>query len=137
VLGEPADVVAADHQDAPGCDTVRQEAEHGVEESVSLDLLRSRRPQLFELIAHEQHRLGRGLLSGKPREASTALPPGVSTICVHPRLPDSAPADSAGSSPARTTDDLPAPLDPVTTSNGLSTRDATSLATSPSRPWKT
>ena len=50
--------------------------------------------------------------------------------------PGSTPPASAGSSPARTADDLPLPDGPITASNGEPTSRATSSATNRSRPKK-
>ena len=58
------------------------------------------------------------------------------STCVHSSLPGSTPPASAGSRPARTTDDLPLPDGPTTPSSGAPTSRATSSATSRSRPKK-
>ena len=58
------------------------------------------------------------------------------TCCGHDWLPGSTPLASAGSRPARTTDDLPLPDGPTTPSSGAPTSRATSSATSRSRPKK-
>ena len=62
--------------------------------------------------------------------------PGRISACVQSSLPGRTPPARAGSSPARSTDDLPLPDGPTTASNGAPTRRATSSATSRSRPKK-
>ena len=69
--------------------------------------------------------------SGPERSASasTARGPEVTTRWGHRSAPGIAPRPRAGSRPARTSDDFPAPLEPETTTRVLST----SLATDPAR----
>ena len=70
------------------------------------------------------------------RSSASGCSPGRITTCLHSSLPGKTPPASAGSRPARTTEDLPLPDGPTTPSSDVPTSRATSSATSRSRPKK-
>ena len=136
VLGEPADMVTADRDDAPHDDPVVQQALHRVEESGPLPGWTPGAHSSSNWSQTSTTGAAGGSSPARLVSASTGWLPGVTTTAVHASLPGSAPCASAGSKPARTSEDLPAPLEPDTATSGTSTSRATSRVTMRSRPWK-
>ena len=98
---------------------------------------RLRRPELLELVAHQHHRGVGGSLAGQRRQRVDGSGTGHDArAAATARCRAPPPPRSAGTSPARTTDDFPAPLDPDTTISRWSTRAVTRVPTSRSRPRK-
>lgn len=124
---EPEEV-GAQHEDDP--DAAVAGREHRVRDR--RELRTGLEQRLLELV-HDEH--GR-----TPRQRAAqrlqASRPGVTTATPQAAEPGSPPRASAGTRPARTSEDLPAPEAPATTSNDPSTSRASSSSTSRSRPTK-
>ena len=133
VLGQPTDVVAADDQHAAGDDVVRTAARARCRGTPPAPRPGCPADQSCSSWSQTStHRCRRRVLAGQRRQGVDGLAPGHD----HERLPRrrcpaARPIASAGSRPARTTDDLPAPLDPDTTSSRWSTRAVTRVRDQP------
>ena len=102
----------------------------------ALVLVAAGRERLLELVDGEHEAAAADAVDRLVAAAAADARRAGCTRCGQRSLPGSTPLASAGSRPARTTEDLPLPDGPTTPSSGAPTSRATSSATSRSRPKK-
>ena len=108
----------------------------GVDERMALVLVATGGEDLLELVDDEHRVLPRAELGLRVAQRAQRMLARANRTCGHSLLPGSTPAANEGSSPARTSDDLPLPDGPTAPTSGAPTSFATSSATRRSRPKK-